>query len=101
MASGSKTDGEASPLPPYGSSCYDASNIRQLVQRLQPFLVSDANPAGLYKNEVLMVVNLRPTDLMMLDLIVEELDERFTEARQEQILAIVRDVLGHVHGTEE
>ena len=41
-----------------------------------------------------MVLNLRPQELMLLDCVVEECDERFTQERQEEILRIVRDVLG-------
>ena len=41
-----------------------------------------------------MIVNLRPRDLALLDCIVEECDERFTEQDQERILEIVGEVLG-------
>ena len=41
-----------------------------------------------------MVLNLRPQELTLLDCAVEECDERFTQERQEEILRIVRDVLG-------
>lgn len=41
-----------------------------------------------------MVLNLRPQELTLLDCVVEECDERFTQERQEEILSIVRDVLG-------
>lgn len=45
-----------------------------------------------------MVLNLRPQELTLLDCVVEECDERFTQERQEEILRIVRDVLGGEEG---
>ena len=47
-----------------------------------------------------MIVNLRPRDLALLDCIIEECDERFTEQEQEKILEIVGEVLGG-EGEEE
>lgn len=41
-----------------------------------------------------MVCNLRPLDPTLLDCVVEECDERFTQARQEAMLKVVGDVLG-------
>ena len=47
-----------------------------------------------------MVLNLRPQELTLLDCVVEECDERFTQERQEEILRIVVDVLcGVENGT--
>lgn len=45
-----------------------------------------------------MVLNLRPLDATLLDCVVEECDERFSQERQEEMLRVVGDVLG---GREE
>ena len=41
-----------------------------------------------------MVLNLRPGELTLLDCVVEECDERFSQEKQEEILAIIGNVLG-------
>ena len=41
-----------------------------------------------------MIVNLRPQDIGLLDCVIEECDERFSQEEQLQILEIIRDVLG-------
>ena len=41
-----------------------------------------------------MVLNLRPKELTLLDCVVEECDERFSQEKQEEILSIIGDVLG-------
>lgn len=43
-----------------------------------------------------MILNLRPDNAGVLDCVVEELDQRFSEGEQEAILGIVREVLGGV-----
>ena len=48
-----------------------------------------------------MMVNLRPKDLGLLDCIVEECDERFSEEQQVEILGIVQEVLGGEEEDEE
>ena len=68
--------------------------MNDLMRQLKPYTVSRSNPSGLYKNELLMIVNLRPQDLGLLDCVVEECDERFSEAHQLEILSIIREVLG-------
>ena len=45
-----------------------------------------------------MVLNLRPLDATLLDCVVEECDERFSQEKQEEMLRVVGDVLG---GREE
>ena len=56
------------------------------MERLQPF--------GLTKSEMIMILNLRPMELTLLDCVVEECDERFSQKQQEEILRIVGEVLG-------
>lgn len=48
-----------------------------------------------------MILNLRPDNAGVLDCVVEELDQRFSEAEQEAILGVVRGVLGASTGGEE
>ena len=55
-------------------------------------------PFNLTKSELLVILNTRPQDQSLLDCVVEECDERFSTEQQDEILRIVRDVLG---GDEE
>lgn len=41
-----------------------------------------------------MVLNLRPRELTLLDCVVEECDERFSQEQQEEMLSTIGDVLG-------
>ena len=41
-----------------------------------------------------MILNLRPTEMVLLDTIIEECDQRFSAEQQEAILGIVREVIG-------
>ena len=45
-----------------------------------------------------MIVNLRPESLGLLDCVVEECDERFTAEQQDEIVAIIGNVLGRDEG---
>lgn len=45
-----------------------------------------------------MILNLRPDNLGLLDCMVEECDERFTAEQQDEIVAIIGDVLGSEGG---
>jgi len=53
----------------------------------------------LTKAELLMILNLRPQNSSVLDVVVEELDDRFSEETQQEILAAITEVLGR--GEEE
>ncbi len=46
-----------------------------------------------------MILNLRPQNSSVLDVVVEELDDRFSEETQQEILAAITEVLGR--GEEE
>lgn len=48
----------------------------------------------LTKAELLMVFNLRPTDVTALSTIVEEAETRFDEKQQNEMLLVVKEVLG-------
>ena len=56
------------------------------MQRLKPFKLTKA--------EMLMIVNLRPSDPILLDCVVVDLEDRFTEEQQEEILTIIGSALG-------
>ena len=43
-------------------------------------------------------MNLRPDNLGLLDCVVEECDERFTAEQQDEIVAIIGNVLGREEG---
>jgi RNA polymerase Rpb4 len=51
----------------------------------------------LTKAELLMIFNLHPQNLGLLDCVVEELDGRFPEEQQEEMLAIITEVLGDLN----
>ena len=77
-----------SPVPPYVALGYNGTTIRSFVERTQSY--------NLTKSEVLMILNLKPTDLGLLDCIVEECDERFSGEQQEQLLQIIEEVFGEL-----
>ncbi|MCJ1432375.1 hypothetical protein MMC27_001731 [Xylographa pallens] len=80
-ASNQTTTTPPSPLPDYTTPPYSAATTRALLARLRPYDLSKA--------ELLMLVNLRPRDLGLLDCVVEECDERFGAGEQEGILRVV------------
>lgn len=43
---------------------------------------------------MLIILNLRPLDLGLLDCVIEECDERFSAEQQEEILGVIGEVLG-------
>ncbi|KAF2138570.1 uncharacterized protein K452DRAFT_311505 [Aplosporella prunicola CBS 121167] len=67
---------------------YTAPQIATFLTRLQ------RADFKLEKPEALMVLNLRPRTLAELDTVMEELDGRLDEARQEELLALVGECLG-------
>ncbi|KAK8157917.1 hypothetical protein BKA80DRAFT_178018, partial [Phyllosticta citrichinensis] len=74
----------SSPLSSAARGRYSSAAYRALFTR--------AKVAGfaIEKAELLMIFNLRPKSLAELDTIMEELDSRYDEAQQEELLAIVR-----------
>ena len=75
------------PLPPYGDpSFYSSKCIRTVLSRLNKFRLTKA--------ELMMILNLRPGDLNLLDAIIEECDDRYSEDQQQEMLQIVRAELG-------
>lgn len=48
----------------------------------------------LAKGEVLMILNLRPSSNAVLNTVIEDMEERFSEDEQNAILDIIAEVLG-------
>ncbi|KAL8833156.1 MAG: hypothetical protein Q9170_004458 [Blastenia crenularia] len=78
----------SSPLPPTISD----EQIAELTRELRKY--------GLEKGEVLMMLNLRPKELGLLDCVVEECDMRLTEEQQEDVLECVRRIMGAGEGVD-
>ncbi|EKG11988.1 RNA polymerase II Rpb4 [Macrophomina phaseolina MS6] len=84
---------KSSPLA--GAHKYRSDAIRTLYVRTR-----DAG-FEIEKAEMLMIFNLRPKSLAELDTIMEELDSRYDEAKQEELLAIVSECLGPLGDGEQ
>ncbi|KAI9756003.1 MAG: hypothetical protein M4579_004048 [Chaenotheca gracillima] len=80
------------PSPITTDKGYNADTIRKLFATLEPF--------DLTKAELLMILNLRPLDVTALDTLVEEIDDRFTQTQQEEMVGLIKDVLGTGMGGE-
>lgn len=65
---------------------YDATSIGRLVERLRDF--------DLTKGETIMIINLRPDNPAVLAACIEDVESRFDEEKQQDILAIIEEVLG-------
>ncbi|KKY30026.1 putative rna polymerase iii subunit c17 [Diaporthe ampelina] len=65
---------------------YDATSISRLVERLRDY--------DLTKGETIMIINLRPDNPAVLAACVEDAESRFDEEKQQEILAIIEEVLG-------
>ncbi|KAF4637174.1 hypothetical protein G7Y89_g911 [Cudoniella acicularis] len=65
---------------------YGEQTIRNLLEALRPW--------DLTKGEVIMIVNLRPTKLENLNVIIEQMDDRFPEEDQVRLLHVIAEVLG-------
>lgn len=48
-----------------------------------------------------MIINLRPANAGNLNTVVEEMEDRFTDEQQEEIVAIIAEVLGRPDGEAE
>ncbi|KAL6854131.1 RNA polymerase Rpb4 domain-containing protein [Trichoderma novae-zelandiae] len=66
---------------PYTPDC-----ISRLLERLSPYELS--------KGEVVMILNLRPATVAALNTVIEEMGERFSDEQQEEMVAIISEVLG-------
>ncbi|KAI1339913.1 RNA polymerase III, subunit C17 [Xylariaceae sp. FL0016] len=70
------------PLP------YDTSSIPILIKRLRPYNIS--------KGECIMIMNLRPTSIANLNAALEDMESRFSEDSQQEIVDIVVEILGQL-----
>ncbi|KAI1369026.1 HRDC-like protein [Xylaria arbuscula] len=75
------------PLP------YDVNAIPELLKKLKAYNIS--------KGECIMIVNLRPTGTVVLNAVLEDMEGRFTEQQQEEIVNIITEVLGAFPEEEE
>ncbi|KAL7787779.1 RNA polymerase Rpb4 domain-containing protein [Trichoderma ceciliae] len=73
-------------------SPYSANCISQLLERLGPYELS--------KGEAVMILNLRPASVAALNTVIEEMGERFSDEQQEEIVAIIFQVLGQFEASE-
>ncbi|KAI9885073.1 MAG: hypothetical protein M1823_003128 [Watsoniomyces obsoletus] len=76
----------ASPSPLAYPTTYTPMTIRNLFGALRPY--------DLTKAEMMMLLNLRPNTVALLDVVIEELDARFSEEQQAEIMQIIVRVLG-------
>ncbi|TFB04212.1 DNA-directed RNA polymerase III subunit rpc9 [Trichoderma ghanense] len=67
-------------------STYAPDCISRLLERLSPYELS--------KGEVVMILNLRPASVAALNTVIEEMAERFSDEQQEEMVAIISEVLG-------
>ncbi|KAL1865186.1 hypothetical protein Daus18300_007313 [Diaporthe australafricana] len=65
---------------------YDASSVARLVEKLRDY--------DLTKGETIMIINLRPDNPAVLAACIEDAVSRFDEDKQQEILAVVEEVLG-------
>ncbi|RYP26216.1 hypothetical protein DL768_011781 [Monosporascus sp. mg162] len=68
------------PLP------FDAAVIPALLQRLRAYQIT--------KGEFVMIFNMRPTNIPTLNAVIEDMEERFTQDEQEDIVNGIAEVLG-------
>ncbi|KAK3397293.1 RNA polymerase Rpb4-domain-containing protein [Sordaria brevicollis] len=69
---------------------YSAETLHELFRKLR-----EANlQSDLSKGEMLMIINLRPTNVAVLSTVVEDMLERFTEDEQQKIIDIIVETLG-------
>ncbi|KAF4507140.1 hypothetical protein G6O67_005808 [Ophiocordyceps sinensis] len=71
---------------------YSPECISQLFESMRPYELS--------KGEVIIILNLRPTDVVALNTVVEDMVERFTEEQRQEIVDIIAQVLGQFEATE-
>jgi hypothetical protein len=72
---------------------YNENTIKTLIERLRPY--------SLAKAELLMIMNLRPANVSNLNTMIEEMEDRFSDEQQEEIVAVIGDVLGRPDGAAE
>lgn len=74
---------------------YHPACVKELIEKLQPYDLS--------KGEVVMILNLRPATTAALNTVLEDMTDRYTDEQQEEMVAIIAEVLGefpHENGAE-
>ena len=66
-----------------------------------PTLVEKMHGYRLTKGELIMIINLRPSTMAQLWACIEEVEERFTEEKQQEMLDIIAQVLGSFPAGED
>ncbi|ORY55087.1 RNA polymerase III subunit C17 [Pseudomassariella vexata] len=72
---------------------YKDSSIPKLLERLRKYEIT--------KGEMIMIFNLRPTTIITLNTVIEDMEDRFTEEQQQDIVEGIVEVLGEFPPTEE
>ncbi|KAK6189233.1 ribose-phosphate pyrophosphokinase [Pestalotiopsis sp. IQ-011] len=67
-------------------SAYDETSISRLLERLRPHEIT--------KGEMIMILNMRPTNPVALNTVIEDMEVRFGPEQQEDISAGIAEVLG-------
>ncbi|KAK3196886.1 hypothetical protein K4F52_000230 [Lecanicillium sp. MT-2017a] len=65
---------------------YHPACVKELIEKLQPYELS--------KGEVVMILNLRPATTPALNTVLEDMADRYTDEQQEEMVAIIAEVLG-------
>ncbi|KAI2632103.1 HRDC-like protein [Hypoxylon sp. NC1633] len=65
---------------------YDTSVIPVLIRRLRPYQIT--------KGELIMLLNIRPANIPVLNTVIEDMEDRFNNDQQEEILGIIAELLG-------
>lgn len=65
---------------------YDTDTIKRLFERLRTYEIT--------KGEMVMIMNLRPTNVPALNTVLEDMEDRFNADEQEDIVNGVAEVLG-------
>ncbi|OTB14679.1 hypothetical protein K445DRAFT_61865 [Daldinia sp. EC12] len=68
------------PLP------FDSTAIPELIKRLRLYQLT--------KGECIMLFNIRPTNIPVLNTVIEDMEDRFNADQQQEILDIVTEILG-------
>jgi hypothetical protein len=69
---------------------YNPAAISQLLEKMQ----QENFQSELAKGEILSILNLRPNSTALLSVVVEDMEERFTEDEQNKLVQIIGDTLG-------
>jgi hypothetical protein len=72
---------------------YSAGAIKEVIERLRPY--------DLTKGEMVMLFNLRPSSVAALNTVIEDMSDRFQDEQQEEIVAIISEVLGQFGPSSE